>query len=182
MTPAAPPIAASARLRYEPLAPAHAAELAGWLGDPRLWRWMPHAAPTPSEVARRFAVISQSARPNGDRWLNFVARRNADGQAVGLVETTVYPDGRAHLAYFVFLPFQRHGYAREACAGVLAHLRDDCGVTQVEALVDTRNEPSQRLLATLHFTRDDAVVPADPIDGAPAFDYRYRLTLGSRAA
>jgi [ribosomal protein S5]-alanine N-acetyltransferase len=173
-------VAASARLAFEPLAPAHAAELAGWLGDSRLWRWIPHPAPAPAEVARRFAVISDPERPNGERWLNFVVRRRLDEQAVGLVETTVHPAGRAHLAYFVFVPFQRQGYALEACASVLAHLRDGCGVTHVEALVDTRNEPSQRLLATLHFTRDDAMLPADPIDGAPAHDYRYRLALRGR--
>jgi RimJ/RimL family protein N-acetyltransferase len=169
--------AATARLAFEPLAPAHAGELAPLLGDPALWRFIPRQAPSPDDVARRFAVVSVAERPNGDRWLNFVVRRRADGQAVGLVETTVAPDHRAYLAYFVFVPFQRQGYAREACIATLGHLRAHCEVAHVRAEVDTRNEASQRLLATLGFTSDMTAHPADPIDGAPAFDYRYARAL-----
>ena len=169
--------AATPRLAFEPLAPAHAAEAAPFLADPAMWRYIPRPAPTADDVARRFAVVSVVERPNGDRWLNWLVRRRADGQAVGLVETTVSPQGRAYLAYFVFVPFQRQGYAREACAAVLACLREQCAVTAVDAEVDTRNETSQRLLAALGFARDEARQPADPIGGAPAWDYRYRLVL-----
>ena len=165
------------RLAFEPLHPAHATELAPHLADPALWRYIPRPPPTGDDVARRFAVICVVDRPNGDRWLNWVLRRRADAQAVGLVETTLKPDGRAYLAYFVFVPFQRQGYAREACAAALRHLRAACGVARVDAEVDTRNEASQRLLVALGFLRDAAAYPADPIGGAPALDYRYRLSL-----
>ena len=175
MRPRAP--AATARLAFEPLAPLHAPELAPWLGDPALWRFIPRAPPTADDVARRFAVVSVGDRPNGDRWLNWVVRRRADGQAVGFVETTVSPDHRAYLAYFVFVPFQRQGYAREACVAALEHLRAHCDVAHVRAEVDTRNEASQRLLETLGFTSDKTAHPADPIGGAPAFDYRYARAL-----
>ena len=168
---------ATARLAFEPLAPAHAAEAAPFLADARLWRHIPRTPPDADDVARRFAVVSVVERPNGDRWLNWLVRRRADGQAVGLVETTVSPQHRAYLAYFVFVPFQRQGFAREACAAAIAYLRDECGVVQVDAEIDTRNEASQRVLDALGFTRDDARHPADPIGGAPAWDYRYRLVL-----
>jgi len=169
--------ASTPRLAFEPLAPAHAAELAPFLGDAALWRFIPRPPPRPEDVARRFAIVSVSERPNGDRWLNWVLRRRADGQAIGLVETTVSPDHRAYLAYFVFVPFQRQGYAREACAATLEHLHAHCAVTRVEAEVDTRNEASRRLLAALGFDCDGVRHPADPIDGAPAFDHRYRRVL-----
>jgi RimJ/RimL family protein N-acetyltransferase len=175
LTPRAP--APTARLAFEPLAPSHAAELAPLLGDPALWRFIPREPPGAADVARRFAVVSVVERPNRDRWLNWVLRRHGDASAIGLVETTVAPDHRAYLAYFVFVPFQRQGYAREACAAALAHLRDACGVTRVAAEVDTRNDASQRLLARLGFACDGTRHAADPIAGMPAFDYRYALEL-----
>jgi ribosomal-protein-alanine N-acetyltransferase len=165
----------TSRLAFEALTTAHAAELAPLLADPRLWRWIPRLPPAPADVARRFAAIARVDRPNGDRWLNWVIRRGDDRQAIGMVETTVRPDGRAYLAYFVFVPFQGRGYAREACAAALVHLRSRCGVTSVEAEVDTRNEPSQRLLASLGFIRATEPYVADPIGGEPALDYRYKL-------
>jgi len=171
----APP--ATVRLAFEPLVPAHAAEAAPFLAEPAMWRYIPRPPPTADDVARRFAVVSIVERPNGERWLNWLVRRRADGQAVGLVETTVSPDRRAYLAYFVFVPFQRQGYAREACAATLTYLREHCDVVQVDAEVDTRNDASQRLMAALGFARDEGRQPADPIDGAPAWDYRYRLVL-----
>ena len=170
------------RLDFEALTVGHAEELAPFLADASLWRWIPREPLAADEVARRFAAIATVERPNGDRWLNWVLRRRADRQAVGQVEVTAYPDGRAHLAYFVFVPFQRQGYAREACASALAHLRSACAVTRVEAAVDTRNEPSQRLLHALGFTRDETPQPADPIGGAPAWDYRYALALSAAPA
>ena len=173
--------APAARLAFEALTPAHAAELAPFLADPALWQWIPRDPPSPADVARRFAVISVVERPNGDRWLNWVVRRRADGQAVGQVEVTAHPDGRAELAYFVFAPFQRNGYAREACAATLACLRDD-GIGRVEASVDTRNEASQRLLRALGFRREGEPVAADPIAGTPAFDDRYALDFAKSSA
>jgi ribosomal-protein-alanine N-acetyltransferase len=169
--------AATLRLALEPLAPSHASEAAPFLADPAMWRYIPRPLPTAEDVARRFAIVSVVDRPNGDRWLNWVLRRHADGQAIGLVETTVSRGRRAYLAYFVFVPFQRQGYAREACASTLAYLRDGCGVVQVDAEVDTRNAASQRLLEALGFTRDATLHPADPIGGEPAWDYRYGLVL-----
>jgi RimJ/RimL family protein N-acetyltransferase len=169
--------ASTTRLAFEPLTAAHAAEVAPFLADPAMWQFMPRALSTAADVERRFAAIAVVDRPNGDRWLNWVVRRRADGQAIGLVETTVSPGHHAYLAYFVFVPFQRQGYAHEACAATLVHLHDHCGVTHVDAEVDTRNEASQRLLAALGFDCDGARHAADPIGGAPAFDYRYRRAL-----
>jgi len=169
-------------LSFEALTAAHAAELAPFLSDPALWRWIAREPLPEADVARRFAALSVVERRNGERWLNWVVRRRADGQAVGQVEVTAWPDGRAHLAYFVFVPFQRNGYAREACAATLACLRDAYGVTRVQAAVDTRNEASQRVLHALAFATDGVPVPADPIGGVPAYDYRYALDFAKSSA
>jgi RimJ/RimL family protein N-acetyltransferase len=170
------------RLSFEALAVAHAAEVAPFLADSALWQWIPREPLAAAEVAQRFAVISVVDRPDGERWLNWIVRRRADGQVIGQVEITAWPDGRAHLAYFVFVPFQRNGYAREACAAALACLREAHGVTSVEAAVDTRNAASCRVLDALGFTTDGVPVAADPIRGAPALDYRYALDFAKSSA
>ena len=177
-----PAPASTARLAFEPLTAAHASELAPFLADRALWRWIPREPPSAADLARRFAAIEEVERPDGDRWLNWVVRRRADAQAVGQVEVTAHPDGHAHLAYFVFVPFQRNGYAREACAAALTCLREHWGVRRVEAAVHTCNEASQRLLRALGFACDGVPVPADPVRGEPAFDYVYRLDIAKSSA
>jgi RimJ/RimL family protein N-acetyltransferase len=167
--------APSARLAYEPLDVAHTPSLAAW-ADPELYRWIGDA-PTLAELAARITRITTRPPPAGELWRNWVARRRDDAACVGVVEATVYDAHDAHLAYFVFAAFQRQGYAREACAGVISHLRAHYGVNAIVASVDTRNEPSQRLVESLGFVREDQRLPADPIRGEPAWDFRYRLVL-----
>jgi ribosomal-protein-alanine N-acetyltransferase len=186
--------AASARLAYEPLDVAHLPCLAAW-ADSELYRFIGDA-PTLADVAARVRRITTRPPPPGELWRNWVARRRGDDACVGVVEATVLlvaepgppaasrapalsiRDGAvACLAYFVFAPFQRQGYGREACAAAIAHLRSHCGVRTVTATVDTRNEASQRLVESLGFTRDEGRVAADPIGGVPAWDFRYRLAL-----
>ena len=190
--------AASARLAYEPLDVAHVPSLAAW-ADPDLYRFIGDA-PSLEGVAARVSRITTRPPPPGERWRNWVARRREDNACVGVVEATVLlaaecdahraseraPSPRpgahrgraiAHLAYFVFAPFQRRGYGREACAAAIAHLRAHYGVGTVIATVDTRNQASQRLVESLGFARDEGRFAADPIGGAPAWDFRYQLSL-----
>lgn len=166
--------AATERLAYEPLGMAHTVALAAW-ADPRLYRWIVDPPPSADDIAARIARVTTRAPPAGERWRNWVVRRHGDGVCVGIVEATIYDDAHAHLAYFVFAEFQRHGYAREACTAVIHHLSEHFGVRSIVAWVDTCNVASQRLLEALGFTRDAAAVPTDPIGGRPAWDYCYRV-------
>jgi RimJ/RimL family protein N-acetyltransferase len=159
---------------YEPLGVAHTAALAAWT-DPELYRWI-GPPPTLAQLAARIERITTVPPPPGQTWCNWVARRTGDGACVGVVETTVYPDARAHLAYFVFTSFQRQGYAREACVATIEHLRAHYGVHAIDATVDTHNVPSQRLLESLQFVRVEAPV-ASSIGDAPSWDYCYRLNV-----
>jgi prepilin-type processing-associated H-X9-DG protein len=76
----------------------------------------------------------------------------------------------------IFVPFWRRGYAREACARVLAHLFEDYHGGQVAAEVDTRNAASMRLVEALGFTRVATTPGADFFKGSASDEYRYELS------
>ena len=92
---------------------------------------------------------------------------------MGTVEATLRADDTALLAYMIFTPFQRRGYAREGCARVLQHLVRDYGVRLVIAEIDTRNQPSIALVESLGFIRTATRHAADFFKGASSDEYRY---------
>jgi RimJ/RimL family protein N-acetyltransferase len=86
------------------------------------------------------------------------------------------PGARSALvAYLLLVRAWGQGYAREALAVVVAHLfaRDDA--SRVEALIDTRNSRSIRLVESLGFERVELIERADHFERADSDEYRYRL-------
>lgn len=55
------------------------------------------------------------------------------------------------LGFIIGVPWQRKGYAEEVCRGILKYGRENLGFEQVQALVETENEPSLRLCDKLGF-------------------------------
>ncbi len=53
----------------------------------------------------------------------------------------------------IYVPCQRRGYAHEAAAAVIGHLREMHGVQRILADVSTRNIASIRVLESLGFSR-----------------------------
>jgi [ribosomal protein S5]-alanine N-acetyltransferase len=167
----------TSRLTLEPLVAAHAEMLFEGMSAPTLYTFIPHEPPRSIEALRaRYERLEARASPDGtERWLNWAARLDG-GAYVGLVEATVYPDGRASIAYFVFVPFAGNGYGAEGTACVVRHLVDDLGVRAVEAHIDTRNVASQRLVERVGFTRVGEIRDADHFKGASSDEYVYRWT------
>jgi RimJ/RimL family protein N-acetyltransferase len=111
------------RLLLEPLMPEHAPLLVKDLADERLYRFIPTDAPESAEALEtRYRKLSSRRSPDGaEVWLNFAMRLREEGTLpkasyVGMLEATVFPDRSAYIAYTVFVPFWRQGYAREGCA------------------------------------------------------------------
>lgn len=171
------PKLATPRLVLEPLVAAHAERLFEGMSSPTLYTFIPQEPPRSIEALRaRYERLEGRASPDGtERWLNWAARHD-DGPYVGLVEATVYADGRASIAYFVFAPFAGRGYGAEGTARVVQHLADDLGVRVVEAHIDTRNVASQRLVERVGFTRVGELRDADHFKGASSDEYVYRWT------
>lgn len=73
--------------------------------------------------------------------------RRSDGRIIGKAGLT---DGE--LAYHVFSPFRRCGYAREACEAILAYGRETLGLECVFLRADAANAASAALARALGFT------------------------------
>lgn len=164
------------RLVLEPLVPEHAARIYDDLLDPELYRFIPRDPPgSVAALESRFRALSSRRSPDGkEAWLNWVGRELA-GAYLGTFEATVYPRGRAHLAYSVFPPFWRRGYAKEGCRRVIESLFADWNVTAIVAEIDTRNVASIRLVESLGFARVSFKQNADFFKGAASDEYAYEL-------
>src|SRR5215212_11271036 len=172
------------RLLLEPLMPEHAPLLVEDLADERLYRFIPTDAPESAEALEtRYRKLSSRRSPDGlEVWLNYAMRLREEGTLpkasyVGMLEATVFPNRSAYIAYTVFLPFWRQGYAREGCTRMLRHLVEDHGVRVVTAEMDTRNAASIALAESLGFERVGTTLGADHFKGSVSNEHRYELRV-----
>jgi RimJ/RimL family protein N-acetyltransferase len=126
------------------------------LSDPAIYEYE-NAPPRSLEWlrARYRKLESRSSADGGQRWLNWVIRLRA-AELIGYVQATVYPAGRAAIAYELASRYWGRGLAREACEAMLAELAAHCGVHSVHAVFKRANVRSLRLLERLGFA------PASP--------------------
>jgi RimJ/RimL family protein N-acetyltransferase len=115
------------RLDLEPLAVAHAAELAPLLDDMSLHEFTGGAPLPEAALAARFARLAARRSPDGDQlWGNWVLRVRATGAVAGMVQATLPaggPDaGPAEVAWVVVRAAQGRGYAKEAARSLVAVL------------------------------------------------------------
>jgi len=164
------------RLLLEPLTVAHAEPLVEPLQHPELYRFIP-TSPLPLEQLRkRYAFLQGGRSPDGkEKWLNWVLFQRSDGAPIGTFEATVRENGEADVAYAIFPPHWRQGFAREAGAAVIEHLRSEHGVRSFGADIDTRNVASIALVESLGFTRVRVTPNADFFRGESSDEVRYEL-------
>lgn len=168
---------ATPRLVLEALTAAHAPALCPLLLDPALYRFIPQNPPASLDaLAVRYRRLAARRSPDGrEAWLNWAIRDRASGAYVGTLEATVFPDRTALVAYLVFVPFQRRGYARDGLARVLAQLFADYRIATVAAEIDTRNAASIALVEGLGFARVATTRGADFFKGSVSDEYRFEL-------
>jgi ribosomal-protein-alanine N-acetyltransferase len=165
------------RLRLEPLAPRHAAALFEELRDSRLYEFLSEEPPASVAALRaRYRMLARRKSPDGtEGWLNWALWSRDACRYVGYVQATVRPDRSAGIAYLLFAPYWGSGYAREAVAAMVTHLREHHDVTLISARVDTKNSRSIVLLEALGFERIAVYHAAACIRGIPRDDSEYRL-------
>lgn len=166
------------RLSLEPLLETHAAEVFELLQDPAHYTFIPQNPPVSRHVLQeRYKRLETRRSPHGEQlWLNWMIRL-ATGEAAGLAQATVYPEGRAIMAYELFKPFRGHGFATEALQAALDHLRDKARIVRATAIVDTRNAKSIALLERLGFQRTRFIENADWFKGSKSDEFEYVLSL-----
>jgi [ribosomal protein S5]-alanine N-acetyltransferase len=165
------------RLFLEPILPAHAARLNEQLQDERLYRFIPQDPPaTLQALEDRYDFLSTRRSPDGrEAWLNWAVRERSSGDYAGTLEATVHDNRTATVAYMVFVPRQRRGFAAEACGRLLTHLFQNYRVGMVAAKIDTRNVASTALVESLGFERVAFHKDADHFKGSSSDEYRYEI-------
>ena len=167
------------RLRLEPLEESHADALFEGLQHEGLYEFISDRAPESVAALReRYRRLATRVSPDGrEAWLNWAVWSPDTHGYVGWVQATVHPDRSAHVAYVLFREAWGHGYAREAVAALIDHLRDDWSAWKILATADTRNRRSIALLETLGFVRGEVRAEAEEIRGVLADEVEYFLVV-----
>lgn len=128
------------------------------LRHPEMYRYVPHRTPaTVVDVELRFARVTQETAPDRvTQWLNWTVWRREDGAPLGTVEATITQHDIAEIGYMFDPRTWGRGYATEAAAAMIEHLRAQ-GAVEIQAEIDVRNTASkavaERLGLQLVFTQ-----------------------------
>jgi [ribosomal protein S5]-alanine N-acetyltransferase len=148
---------AAAGFTLEPQRAAHADAMFDVLGDPAIYRYENEPPSSLDWLRARFARLESRRSPDGgEQWLNWVIRLPT-AELAGYVQSTVYADGRAAIAYVLASSQWGRGLATRAVEAMLQELGDHHGVTRLSAVLKKRNSASLRLLERLRFEHADAL-------------------------
>jgi len=140
------------RLVLEPQAAAHAEEMFEVLSEPAIYEYENEPPRSPAWLRERFTKLETRRSADGtEHWLNWVIRIPTS-ELIGYVQATVYPDGRAAIAYELASRFWGRGLAQAAVRAMIPALKEDYGARWLFAVFKRRNHRSQRLLERLGFS------------------------------
>ena len=169
----------TARLALEELQPSHADRLFSGLQDRRLYDFIDDQPPVDVEPLRqRYTRLAQRKSPDGaEVWLNWALRLRQPSEYIGTVQATILRDGVASIAYVLFSEYWSKGYAREAVAEMIRHLRERYSLTRFTATVDPPNDRSIRLLHAMDFQQFASRQGTATLRGLPADEIDFELVL-----
>ncbi|MFN2196215.1 MAG: GNAT family N-acetyltransferase, partial [Anaerolineales bacterium] len=133
-----------------------AATLMAYRNDPQVALYQDWRDLTP-EAARAFIQDLHHLEPGmPGEWFQFALEVGDTGVHVGDIGLHVFADEplQAEIGVTVAYPYQGMGYAREAMQAVLAYCFEVLQLHRVTATIDTRNQPSIRLMERLGFRRE----------------------------
>jgi RimJ/RimL family protein N-acetyltransferase len=103
-------------------------------------------------LRERYRKLETRTSPDGrEQWLNWVVRLPT-AELAGYVQATVYPDGRAAIAYELGSRYWGRGLGQEAARAMIAELGDEYGVRSFSAVLKRANHRSAQMLERLGFT------------------------------
>jgi len=137
----------TARLALVPVAAEDADELAVVFADERLYAFTGGRPGTVEELRDTLGRLARERATDPGAQLNWVARRLADGQAVGMLQAVFGAEGRsAEIAWLVGVPWQDQGLASEAATAVVGWL-EERAVEQVTAWIRPDHHASESVAA-----------------------------------
>ena len=165
------------RLRLEPLQTDHADAVFEAMQNTEMYTYVPQDPPQLDELRKRYAFLEGAQSPDGlEQWLNWVAFLDNSQTPVGSFQATVRKGTETAIAYSVFRPFWRQGYAQEMAHCIIPHLFEAWHCPGLFAEIDTRNTGSIRLVESIGFQRRATTRNADFFKGATSDEYRYSMT------
>jgi [ribosomal protein S5]-alanine N-acetyltransferase len=131
---------------------AHAEELYSVLVDPNLYAFLDELPPQSVDALRQKLARSESRKsPDGlEHWLNWVVR-DAPGQMIGYVQTTIYENGEANLAYVIGSAHWGRGLAYRAVEQMIRIVAAEFGVKKFFIVSERANARSLHLAERLGF-------------------------------
>ena len=145
-----------ARVTLEPQTAKHAPEMFVVLSDPAIYVYENSPPPSVEWLRTRFEKLeTRRSADDTELWLNWVVRLRS-AQLIGYTQATVFPDGRAAIAYEFSSAYWGRGLAREAAEALVGELAEYYHVTRLTAVAKSANQRSLRLLERLGFA------PASP--------------------
>jgi ribosomal-protein-alanine N-acetyltransferase len=139
-------------LTLEPQVAAHAEEMFLVLGDPAIYQYENEPPPSLEWLRARFTKLETRRSADGhEQWLNWVIRLPTF-ELAGYVQATVYPEGRAGIAYQLSSAYWGRGLAREAVKAMILELVEHYDVHRLFAVLKSENLRSMRLLERLGFS------------------------------
>lgn len=162
-----------------PVEPTHAERTWPYLNDERMWHFFPALRPPTIEALRQRYERWSHEMPYleaPERWENWICVQRSDGVAVGEAQAT-YAGTTLYIAYGIFVPFRRRGFARESMLEVLRHARDVHGSRNAIAEMAAENRASIAVAKALGFERVSVRENADAGHGYYGDEYVFRLAL-----
>jgi RimJ/RimL family protein N-acetyltransferase len=114
------------RLSLEPLRPEDAEDMAGLLGDERLYEFIGDGPVGPTELRERYEALAAGPGDTNIQWLNWIVRRRTDSTALGVVQATLTNGDEeltAYVAWVIGVEWQNQGFASEAARALVEWLR-----------------------------------------------------------
>jgi [ribosomal protein S5]-alanine N-acetyltransferase len=172
------------RLLVEWLRPEHAAKLYPVLRDPRIYRLIPDEPPSSEKDLEGLFARYLSGPPPSQRalFLNWAVRLKREGNYIGTLQATVDLEGRrAIVAYLLGPDFWGKGLASEALRALLVYLFSRGDIDSAEARIDSRNEPSLRLVRHVGFELRHMHAKVEYFKGHWSDEYLFRIRAPARA-
>ncbi|MBX3156972.1 MAG: GNAT family N-acetyltransferase [Deltaproteobacteria bacterium] len=143
-----PPTLVTTRLALRDLRAEDASAIAAGAGDPRVARYLVQVpSPYPVALARRWVAHRREWWPLGRGVTLAIALRDAPDQLLGTVSLRRFArDRRAELGYWLAAAHWGHGFATEACRGIVAFGFGQLELARIYAQVLAGNAPSMRVL------------------------------------
>ena len=167
----------SARMNMVLVTQDHAAIVHRALQDPSLYKYLPEDPPKLKALEERYAFWEGRVSPDeSEYWLNYVVFLSNSGAFVGTLQAGIHrEDKEASIAYMIVTSSQGQGLGTEATRAMMEHLRQDYQVRCIKAWIDTRNEPSIRLVENLGMRNVEFLPKADHFKGQGSDEFVFQI-------